>query len=86
MKFEIILIQENPFTFFLTSPKSSFMLGIDILDSMEVEGKKNPVFAVGILEGGTTTLQSRCSIFISTELIEYRPVNEEHERIERRQK
>jgi len=86
MKFEIILIQKEPLSFFLTSPKSSFMLGVDLLDSMEIEGKKCSVFAVGILNGGTKTLESRCSVFISTEFIEYRPLNEEHEQIRRRQK
>jgi len=85
MKFELYLEDKKPLYLLLHSQLAHFWLMVEFLHSMEIEGKLNPVFAMGILDDGTYSNETRCSVLISTELIEYKAVNEEHEQIKRRQ-
>jgi hypothetical protein len=84
MRFELYLEDKKPIYLLLHSSLAHFWLGVEFLSSTEIEGKLNPVFATGILDNKTAPKKIRCSVLISTELIEYKPVNEEHEQIKRR--
>ena len=84
MKFELYLEDKKPLYLLLHSPLAHFWLMVEFLHSMEIEGKLNSVFAVGIEENRTLTNEIRCSVLVSTELVEYKPVKEEHEQIKRR--